>query len=59
MSDDVQRLVKMFLLKLQIVSVIVILSISLTYAAPLDDSRDAQIVRYESDNIGIDGYKFS
>lgn len=47
--------------KLQTVSVIVIISIciSLAYAAPVDDSQNAQILRYESDNIGIGGYKFA
>lgn len=44
---------------LQILCVIVILSITLTNAAPLDDSSNAQILKYESDNIGIDGYRFS
>ncbi|XP_055912855.1 flexible cuticle protein 12-like [Eupeodes corollae] len=28
-------------------------------AVPLDDSRNAQILRYESDNIGVDGYNFA
>ena len=28
-------------------------------AAPIDDSSNAQILRYENDNIGIDGYKFA
>lgn len=27
--------------------------------APIDSSRDAQITRYESDNIGVDGYRFA
>ncbi|EDS43453.1 larval cuticle protein 8.7 [Culex quinquefasciatus] len=27
-------------------------------AAPVDDSQNAQIVKYESENIGIDGYRF-
>uniref|UniRef100_A0AAG5DE53 Uncharacterized protein n=1 Tax=Anopheles atroparvus TaxID=41427 RepID=A0AAG5DE53_ANOAO len=27
-------------------------------AAPLDDSKNAQILRYNSENIGIDGYRF-
>ncbi|XP_035914194.1 flexible cuticle protein 12-like [Anopheles stephensi] len=27
-------------------------------AAPLDDSRNAEILRYSSENIGIDGYRF-
>lgn len=28
-------------------------------AAPLDDSKNAQVLRYENDNIGLDGYKFA
>lgn len=28
-------------------------------AAPLDDSKHATVLRYENDNIGIDGYKFA
>ncbi|XP_055914807.1 endocuticle structural protein SgAbd-6-like [Eupeodes corollae] len=28
-------------------------------AAPLDDSKIAQIISYENENLGIDGYKFS
>lgn len=28
-------------------------------AAPLDDSKNAKVLRYENDNIGIDGYKFA
>lgn len=28
-------------------------------AAPLDDSKDAVILKYENDNIGVDGYKFA
>lgn len=35
----------------------VIMAVAL--AAPLDDSKDAQILRYESDNIGVDGYQFA
>ncbi|XP_049298321.1 endocuticle structural glycoprotein SgAbd-5-like [Anopheles funestus] len=27
-------------------------------AAPLDDARNAEILRYSSENIGIDGYRF-
>lgn len=27
-------------------------------SAPVDDSQNAQIVKYESENIGIDGYRF-
>ncbi|XP_050075964.1 endocuticle structural glycoprotein ABD-5-like [Anopheles maculipalpis] len=28
------------------------------FTAPLDDSRNAEILRYSSENIGIDGYRF-
>lgn len=28
-------------------------------AKPLDESKDAQILKYENDNIGIDGYRFA
>ncbi|XP_053666419.1 endocuticle structural glycoprotein SgAbd-5-like [Anopheles marshallii] len=28
------------------------------FAAPLDDSRNAEILRYSSENIGVDGYRF-
>lgn len=28
-------------------------------AAPLDDAKHAQVLRYENDNIGIDGYNFA
>lgn len=28
-------------------------------AAPVDDSSNAQILRYENDNIGIGGYNFA
>uniref|UniRef100_A0A336LX70 CSON006907 protein n=1 Tax=Culicoides sonorensis TaxID=179676 RepID=A0A336LX70_CULSO len=33
--------------------------IAVTLSAPLDDSQNAQILKYESDNIGIDGYRFA
>ena len=32
---------------------------ALAVAAPLDDSKDAQILKFENDNIGVDGYKFA
>lgn len=35
----------------------VVLAVAL--AAPLDDSKNAQILKYESDNIGVDGYQFA
>lgn len=28
-------------------------------AKPIDDSKDAVILKYENDNIGIDGYRFA
>ena len=28
-------------------------------AAPLDDSKNAQILRYEVDNAGLNGYNFA
>lgn len=28
-------------------------------SAPLDDPKDAKILKYENDNIGIDGYRFA
>ena len=33
--------------------------IGISSAAPIDDSKNAHIVRYDNDNIGIDGYKFA
>lgn len=40
---------------------IVLLAFAVTacIAAPVDDSSNAQILRYENENIGIDGYKFA
>lgn len=33
--------------------------VAVALAAPLDDSKNAQILKYESDNIGIGGYSFA
>lgn len=33
--------------------------IAVACSAPLDDSQNAQILKYESDNIGVDGYRFA
>ncbi|CAD7083177.1 unnamed protein product [Hermetia illucens] len=33
--------------------------LAVAVAVPIDDPRAAQITRYESDNIGTDGYKFA
>lgn len=38
---------------------IIALLIAVAIAAPLDDSKNAQILRYDNDNIGVDGYKFA
>lgn len=38
---------------------IVALLVAVAIAAPLDDSKNAQILRYDNDNIGVDGYKFA
>ncbi|KAJ6633498.1 Flexible cuticle protein 12 [Pseudolycoriella hygida] len=35
----------------------VVLAVAL--AAPVDDSQNAQILKYENDNIGVDGYNFA
>ncbi|XP_058826310.1 flexible cuticle protein 12-like [Topomyia yanbarensis] len=35
----------------------VVLGVAL--AAPPQEERDAQIIKYENDNLGLDGYKFS
>lgn len=43
-------------MKMFIVFAVVIVA---ALAAPLDDSKDAVILKYENDNIGIDGYKFA
>ncbi|CAO1320238.1 unnamed protein product [Diamesa hyperborea] len=39
--------------------IILAVCIAVAIAAPLDDSKDAQILKYENDNIGIGGYKFA
>lgn len=33
--------------------------VAVALAAPLDDSKNAQILRYENDNIGLGGYNFA
>lgn len=32
--------------------------IALAFAAPIDDSANARLLRYDFDNIGVDGYDF-
>jgi hypothetical protein len=43
-------------MKFLILSAIVV---AVVIAAPLDDSKNAVILKYENDNIGVDGYKFA
>lgn len=33
--------------------------VAVALAAPLDSSKDAVVLKYENDNIGVDGYKFA
>lgn len=33
--------------------------LAIALAAPIDDSKDAQILKYDNDNIGVDGYNFA
>lgn len=33
--------------------------LAMACAAPLDNNSQAQILRYENDNIGVDGYKYA
>lgn len=32
--------------------------LAVALAAPPQDERDAQITKYENDNLGVDGYRF-
>lgn len=43
----------------KIAIVLLALAIAGTLAAPLDDAKHATVLRYENDNIGLDGYKFA
>lgn len=40
-------------------AIVLLAVLAAAVAVPLEDPRVAQIVRYESDNIGTDGYKFA
>ncbi|XP_055373476.1 endocuticle structural glycoprotein ABD-5-like [Condylostylus longicornis] len=46
-------------MKLIIFGICLTLLINNMRAAPVDDSSNAQIVKYESENIGIGGYRFA
>jgi len=48
-------LIRLFIQQFIVLAVLVAASL----AAPLDDSKNAQILKYESDNIGIGGYRFA
>lgn len=37
----------------------VIIAAALAAPAPADDPKDAVVLKYENDNIGIDGYNFA
>lgn len=43
----------------KITIVVLALVIGGNLAAPLDDPKHATVLRYENDNIGLDGYKFA
>lgn len=32
---------------------------AIAFAAPIDDAKDATVLKYENDNIGVDGYNFA
>ncbi|CAD7083181.1 unnamed protein product [Hermetia illucens] len=39
--------------------VVLAVLVAAAVAGPVDESKNAQILRFESDNIGTDGYKFA
>ncbi|KAJ6633499.1 Endocuticle structural protein SgAbd-6 [Pseudolycoriella hygida] len=49
----------MKLIILVVYAFILAIGILSTQAAPLDDSRDAQVLKYEYDNSGLGGYNFA
>lgn len=50
--------IKLSTLKMKMFIVFAI-CIAAALAAPADDPKDAVVLKYENDNIGIDGYKFA
>ncbi|XP_055373347.1 endocuticle structural protein SgAbd-6-like [Condylostylus longicornis] len=46
-------------MKFTIITIIYSIGICCVLAAPIDDSQNAQIIRSDFDNIGVDGYRFS
>lgn len=46
--------------KMKFIAIVIIAIVAtVAVAAPLDDSKDAVVLKYENDNIGIDGYNFA
>lgn len=39
--------------------VVILATLACALAAPLDDSKNAQIVKYENDNVGLGGYSYA
>lgn len=33
--------------------------LAMAIAAPYDDSKNAQILKYQNDNIGVEGYNYA
>ena len=40
-------------------AIVFVAVLAVAVAAPLDSPQDAQILKFENDNIGVDGYKFA
>ncbi|XP_063701189.1 endocuticle structural protein SgAbd-6-like [Culicoides brevitarsis] len=40
-------------------AIVLVAVLAVAIAKPVDDSKDAVILKYENDNIGIDGYRFA
>lgn len=39
--------------------IVLAVCVAVALAAPLDDSKDAVVLKYENDNIGVEGYNFA
>jgi len=46
-------------MKLFVVIFVSLACTCIALAKPLDDSKNAQILKYENDNIGLGGYNFA
>lgn len=40
-------------------AIVFVALLAVVVAKPLDSSKDAVVLKYENDNIGIDGYRFA